>query len=45
MLTEGGARFQIMKDKIFLCNDDKDQDRINLGSLGSYQEEVVNEWR
>ena len=45
VLTEGGARLQIMKDKIFLCNDDKDQQRIQMGQLDSYQEEVINEFR
>ena len=45
VLTEGGARLQIMKDKIFLCNDDKDKQRIEMGQLGAYQEEAINEFR
>ena len=45
MLTEGCARLQIMKDKIFLCNDDREMEPMTMGQLGSYQEEVVNEWR
>ena len=45
VLTEGGARLQPMKDKIFLCNDDKEATRVEFGQLSTYHEEVVNEWR
>lgn len=34
-----------MKDKIYLCNDDKDPGRVQLFQLGTFQEERINEWR
>ena len=42
---EGGARFQPMKDKIYLCNDDKAVERLFLDQLGTFKEERINEWR
>ena len=36
MLTEAGARLQAAKDKIYLCNDDVDVDRVALDQLDNY---------
>jgi len=45
LLTECGARYQPMKDKIFLCNDDSMKDRIDLNELGCYSGDEVNQWK
>ena len=45
VLSEVGARLQLAKDRIWLCYDDKDVGRLELGQLGKYQKEAVNEFR
>lgn len=34
-----------MLDKIFLCNNDKDETRIEMSMLKEFKQDKVNEWR
>ena len=45
VLTQAGAYFQPMLDKIFLCNNDKDETRIEMSMLKEFKQDKVNEWR
>ena len=36
MITEAGARLQAAKDKIYLCNDDEDRDKVSLDRLDDH---------
>lgn len=45
VLLEGGARFQPMQDKIYLCNDDREEGMIEFSKLGEYKTKTTNEYR
>ena len=45
MITEAGARLQAAKDKIYLCNDDEDRDRVSLERLDEHLAQEANIWR
>ena len=45
-ITEGGAHCQIYKDKIFLCNDDRPEEKFEMGvPTSTFQPEQSNTWR
>ena len=45
MITEAGARLQAAKDKIYLCNDDEERDRVSLEQLDEHIAQEANIWR
>ena len=45
MITEAGARLQAAKDKIYLCNDDEERDRVSLERLDEHIAQEANIWR
>ena len=44
MLTEAGARLQAAQDKIYLCNDDENSNRVPLEQLDDYFAKEANFW-